>query len=1019
MLPGLRPYLRWILIFLTGGLAYLGVVAQAPSSLSQQVFNITRFSTDEGLAQSQVITLLQDSKGYLWLGTHRGLDRFDGHTFTHFGPEEGMQGTFLNDLMEDRQGNIWILSDVGINYFDGASFKLYTLPESLPIASLTCFAADSTGGIWLGTNHQGLWFLQDGQCKPAAAADSLSQTDISSLWEDANGHLWIGSRQGLFHQQQDTFVSVPQLDGMDILAIHESSPGEFYFGTTNGLFSFEQNQLTRKPLPKQLDDPRVFCMATDRIGRLWLGTGNGVGYLKESAIIPLRASDGLLRVRMTDAMLDREGNIWFGTDGGGIRKITEGVFASYGIKDGFSSNLAKSFLEDSQGRIWVSTKDRGINVFDGQRVVRQYHTRNSALGGDDICYSYKDSKGHFWFASYNGTLTRFDGQGFEVIDEADGLTCTSVYCIVEHPVGQYWIGTDQGIYFYKNGNIQGHLGAEAGFPSNTIYQLLPDQNGGIWVGTAGGLAYGRRGALKLEQIEDSLFEKNVITLAQDPAGRVWVGSSQGLAWVEGKDVHPVRVSGAPGAHTIVSLAIDPQHNLWVATENGAYKLQLDTLDTEATSKPHFEHYTQKDGLPSLECNANAIFVDRQQNLWLGTAEGAIKRPNFTMPRVAEQAPTIYITRVQGKRPSDWTKDGQPLGPNNLPQNLVLPYSQNRVTFDFTGISLRSPKQVEYRVKLIGLDDDWQKVVGNSIFYPNLKPGKYTFLVTAKLETEPWNYDRAASFSFTIESPFYQTWWFILLAILVTTLGVWFFVYTLMSRRQQAREKQRIRNTAEKLQLEHQALYAMMNPHFTFNALQSIQNFIQQNDKKSAHKFLARFAKLVRKNLDSTKADFITLNEEVERLKLYLGLEKMRFPEKFDYKVEMDPDVDAYEITIPPMLLQPFVENSIKHGIMPLVSDGLISIHIQTEPDDYMRIQIKDNGIGIEASKAMKRDRPNDHVSKGMQITQDRLALFARMTEKDYALDIKEIAGPDGKVVGTMVDMLLPMHVGDLTYLGED
>jgi len=222
------------------------------------------------------------------------------------------------------------------------------------------------------------------------------------------------------------------------------------------------------------------------------------------------------------------------------------------------------------------------------------------------------------------------------------------------------------------------------------------------------------------------------------------------------------------------------------------------------------------------------------------------------------------------------------------------------------------------------------------------------------------------------------------------------------------EETRIRNTAEKLQLEHQALYAMMNPHFTFNALQSIQYFIHRQDKKAANKFLSSFAKLVRKNLESTKSDFISLNEELDRLKLYLSLEKMRFPEKFDYSVSSDPDIVLSDIQIPPMILQPFVENSIKHGIMPLDADGMIEVDLHKQDEDYLSITIKDNGIGIEASKKAHANRPNDHVSKGMQITLDRLALFARMTDKNYALDIKEIKNEKGEVKGTLVEMILPI-----------
>lgn len=1011
----------WVLSGLMGGIE---LRAQADPSLNpglqSQVFNVTRYSTDEGLTQSQVMALWQDRLGYLWLGTHRGLDRFDGQHFTHYGPEEGMRGTFLSEICEDQIGHLWILSDIGITTFDGIVFKDLTLPEVLPLPSLSCLANDQQGKIWLGTNNQGLWqWDADSFRQEKTHLPGLDKGQILSLYGAKDHSMWVGTRQGAYQLTDSSLTFIPGLEEIPILSIHESSQGKMFFGTEDGLFQYANGTSQPIKFPADLDDRRVYAMAVDGRGRLWIGTGNGVGYLDPGStqLVPLQRNDGLLRVRLTDAVLDREDNVWFGTDGGGIRKITEGVFATYGIKDGFSSNLAKSFLEDEQGRIWASTKDRGINVYDGQRVVKKYTSRTDGIGGDDICYSFEDSRGAFWFASYNGTLTRYQGGVFRVFDAEDGLICGAAYCVVEQSPGNYLIGTDVGVYRYDGQHISLELTTAEGLPSNVVYQILPDKQGDIWIGTANGLAVQSPRASTVTAIGDSVLRKNILTLVEDPAGRIWAGSSTGLVWVEDRKAYPLRISGAAGASTIVSLIIDNEQHLWIGTENGAYRLNVATFDS-SEAKLLFEHYTQKDGLPSLECNANAAFIDRRNNLWIGTAEGAIMRPANTLPRPTQRPPLVYISHVLGLNAQGWQAGGYSLGDDMLPDRLVLPYSENRLTFQFIGISLRSPKQVEYRVKLEGQDKDWQKPLGTAIPYTNLKPGKYTFLVTAKLQSEPWDYGSNASFSFVIESPIYQQWWFLLLAFAIVSFTVWFIANSIINRRQQERERQRIRNTAEKLQLEHQALYAMMNPHFTFNALQSIQNFIQQNDKKSAHKFLSRFAKLVRKNLDSTKEDFISLNEEVDRLKLYLDLEKMRFPEKFDYEVRISPEIDAYEIQIPPMLLQPFVENSIKHGIMPLSSDGMISIDILPEEDDYMRILIQDNGIGIKASKAMQRNRPSDHVSKGMKITQDRLELFARMTEKGYALDIREETDEVGEVIGTLVDIKLPMHFGELTYLGE-
>ena len=178
---------------------------------------------------------------------------------------------------------------------------------------------------------------------------------------------------------------------------------------------------------------------------------------------------------------------------------------------------------------------------------------------------------------------------------------------------------------------------------------------------------------------------------------------------------------------------------------------------------------------------------------------------------------------------------------------------------------------------------------------------------------------------------------------------------------------------------------------------------------AASKFLSQFAKLVRKNLESTRSDFITLEEEVSRLDLYLSLEKMRFKDKFDYEVKIDPQIEIHETVLPPMIFQPYVENSIKHGINPLPNGGKILVEIQKRDDDHLFVRIRDNGIGITASQAKRANRPQDHVSRGMQITRDRLALFAKMSGKSHEVETREIENPDGTIGGTEVTMLLPLQ----------
>lgn len=1018
-------FIRSLFLILPGKLLLGMWLLSLPLSLEGQVYNVSRYTTADNLVQSQVMALYQDQQGYLWFGTHGGPCKYDGQNFFAL-PKDSLAGNFLTDIWEDTQRDkLYFATRSGLTVYDGISFQNIALgKEDDPI---WCLVPDGEGHLWVGTQSQGIQILrlEDQTLLPSPEEQVLPEEDLAvlSMARDEQGLFWIGTNRGVYRSS----------DGNDLApwqpaSIHEEvydiflSDGRVYIGTNEGAFLYTRNFLVQVlPTDHGGDDDGVFCFAEDRAGQIWMGTRKGVLFFdNEGNIQTLEKLDNSLDFHMRSALTDNEGNIWFGTDGGGARKIVPGVFQPYTVEEKLSSNQAKSFLRAPNGDIWISTRDRGINIMrileEEYQQVGILNESNAAIGGDDICYSFSDSEGRFWFASYNGSLTKIDPVTGEMViyDQTNGLEADAAYVVGEDN-RFIWVGTDNGLFRLANGRITGRLTSDQGLGSNVIYALHQDhETNTMWVGTSVGLSYSTgQGSFRTFAADSTVIGQTVIALEQDTDGRMWVGSAIGLAYLKNKEAHRVRISSTKGAHTIIGLRTEGDSLLWIATENGVYQLNLLTFD-ETNHTGEFEHFTRKDGLPSMECNANALFVDEQEeNIWIGTAEGAIRKSVIGKREPDTIPPLVYITEVGVENKTDW-RDTESLKTdrNGLPIGLELPFTQNRVDFSWIGISLRSPEEVEYQYYLEGLESDWPASTDRTtqISYPNLDPGKYTFRVRAKKEKiGSWDEAPSASLSFTILPPIYQRWWFILIAsILMGFMG--YLGYRLFTqRRRQQQEEQKIRDTAEKLQLEHQALYAMMNPHFTFNALNAIKLFIHRQDRKAADKFLSAFAKLVRMNLESTKSDFISLEEELRRLELFMDLARVRFPEKLQIcKITVEKEVEMYETQIPPMLLQPFVENSIEHGIKPLESGGRIDVIVTQQDEDYLNILIKDNGIGIKASQAAKADRPKDHVSRGMQITKDRLKLFARMTGKQYSLDLREVKSDTGESEGTEVEMILPI-----------
>ena len=343
-------------------------------------------------------------------------------------------------------------------------------------------------------------------------------------------------------------------------------------------------------------------------------------------------------------------------------------------------------------------------------------------------------------------------------------------------------------------------------------------------------------------------------------------------------------------------------------------------------------------------------------------------------------------------------------------NLSLPFQKNHLTFHFIGISHSFPKQVKYQTMLNGFDEDWNPVSQTRfITYSNLQSGEYTFRVRASIDEKSWTKEQ--TFSFVIKPPFWKTIWFISLVSLLGLTGIYIIFKVRMRSLEARRTTENLIYKTRLMNLEQQSLNASMNRHFIFNALNSIQYYINRQDKLAANRYLSSFAKLIRKNLDSSNStdNLVLLTEELERLDLYISLEHMRFQDKFDYEISIAPDLDTDSIRVPAMFLQPYVENSIWHGVLPMQKPGKIRVDI-VKTDNQIKFVIEDNGIGIDESLKRKKSKEISHDSKGMLITSSRINVLRKITKRNI-----QIVGPfelqdeQGNGIGTKVEIMFPLE----------
>ena len=339
---------------------------------------------------------------------------------------------------------------------------------------------------------------------------------------------------------------------------------------------------------------------------------------------------------------------------------------------------------------------------------------------------------------------------------------------------------------------------------------------------------------------------------------------------------------------------------------------------------------------------------------------------------------------------------------------MLPSNYNTLSFYYLGICLTDPGKVVYEKKLEGLEKDWSPSSSEDYSkYASLAPGNYTFKLKSRNNEGVWN-NKETSFSFRILPPFYLTWWFLLFG----AFFVFMVIYVIFKVRIfNIKKKQRIEfeRKVEMSKIELKALRSQMNPHFIFNSLNSIQHYIFHSKSEEAIKYLSKFARLVRLILNNSDKPTVTVGEDLEALKLYLELEQMRFEEKFEYEIIVDETVDADYDIMPPLLMQPYVENAILHGLNPMPTKGKLTITLSSK-NNFLICTISDNGIGRDRAAEIKRTMPfGKHKSLGMKITEDRLKILNEINSSKLSVIINDLKDTNNNSLGTQVELFVPLN----------
>lgn len=757
---------------------------------NQNPYIFKAWTTEDGLPQNSVLSLIQDKTGYIWSGTRSGLVRFDGVAFRIF--NRWNTGPLKNDtipaLYEDRDGVLWIGTDGGgLNRLKNGEWISYTTKNGLSNNNIRTIYGDREGNLWIGTAN-GLNRLKNGKFEVYTAGDELWGNSITAITANSSGGLWIGTDDnGLYLVKEGKYRAV-QLDSDEtisrgeITSLCEDGSRGLWIGTKNGLYYLENGKI-RAPTSQghPLSDNSILTLMKDSKGSLWIGTdGEGIYRFFNGRFIAIPTPPGLtLNHDFIYALLeDREANLWIGTYTGGLTRLTHARVATITTGNGLPQNLVRTLLEDSNGSLWVGTDQEGVVKLTAAGVKT-----GEKLSGRRITALYQDREGNLWIGTRRSGITRIKNDTSRVYTTRDGLSSDEITVIFGDSSNNLWIGTSSGLNRFENGRftIYNKKTPSPG-PGIHIRTIAEDRQHQLWIGTQQGLQLLREGhLLDFSTAKGKKIEHDVLSLYADDKENLWIGTNgSGLACFRLNNRALTRYiytytteTGLPNNY-IFSILEDHRGNLWMSSYRGVFRVSKSQL--EAVARKRIPKLTplcidEKDGMRSSEC-----LMGGQPSAWK-TFDGKLCFP--TLKGVAVLDPSsIKINRVPpGVFLEEVFVDNRPV---KIGENTIFSPGKQIIEFYFTALSFTAPGKVKIQYKLEGFDTQWMDVTPRqkrAALYLNLDPGNYRFKVIACNNDGVWN-DKGAAFDFKIKSPFYKQPLFYLLIILVfsAVVGVSWFLY---------------------------------------------------------------------------------------------------------------------------------------------------------------------------------------------------------------------------------------------------
>jgi ligand-binding sensor domain-containing protein len=931
-------------------------------------------------------------------------------SYIHYDTKDGLAGSTVYDMCQDKVGFLWFATETGLSRYDGKEFKNFTIKDGLPDNEVLRVYTDSRGRVWIMTFKKAVAYYYQNKIYTDENNRMLSQigpeSNIVEIDEDEEQNIMMSDGKkivfidGKNSVKQVFPASIYSQQKEILISIRKNYFGEgFIVRINDSIFSYKYNTLKFINIDPPIYDRKLIQLITRENGTKYFlripqeyinyqTCQNYVKYINTSngcfvtdTVNKIISEHYLAGKKVSRAIEDSEGNLWFATLGEGIYKLSSKEIKTLNFRLHKEIPNPEVFSIDKYGNNLLCglgfSKTALINKYKLAKIFNfQKHTRSSKNSTTtNRLYCIKTLSPGISLLGFDSYLIKLTGntpiinkniypiKSIDIINKDFLIVGTSNYAFKIRVKGleiidTIWKGRCTKVFYEQNKYYIATLNGLYEVNEDRSYTYLGDHH---------------------PKLKGRIYD---IKSGSDHTLYIATADKGIVVYKSGKIVSTITERDGLSSNICRTLFLYDNF-LLIGTNKGLNKIDINRKDYPILK------YSTSDGMPSDIINA--IYAE-DSIIWIGSPAGLTYfNENKISSKSACNIELLNIF-VSGKE-------------QQLYNEYRLSYNDNDITLEYAGISFRSGGDIEYFYKLIGLDKKWNKTNQNSLIYKSLPSGSYEFHLYAinKFGLK----SNLIKVRIIVTAPFWKKWWFYGVSFLFAiALSTWIVNKKIMHFHASRHEKNRIQQ--QFAALEQQALQAQMNPHFIFNCLNSIQQYILTNDKEKANQYLTGFASLVRQTLENSEKRTITLTEEINYLNKYLQMEEMRFAHNFSYEIIVDKAINTNFTEIPALLLQPYIENCLRHGIRYRENGtGKVNISFSIR-DNSLYCSIKDNGVGRKKATEFKSKQHIEHRSRGMKLTEKRIELLNKINKSCIAIEIIDLKYGNDHAIGTEVIIKIPL-----------